>query len=79
MQRGIKRTVLHLQELICCSLNVFANLMPMRRPIKKCPQDEHVERALEEPDPLLYLFRHRRRSTLDMAMMVDIRLLVVKG
>jgi hypothetical protein len=42
MQRGIERAVLHLQELICGPLNVLADLVAMRRPVEKCPQDEHV-------------------------------------
>jgi hypothetical protein len=34
------------------------------RSIEKGLQDEHVQRSLQEPDPLLGLLRHRRRSTL---------------
>jgi hypothetical protein len=51
----------------------------MRRSEKKRPQDEHVKRSLEEPDPLLCLFHHRRHSTLAFEMMVDSRLSIVKG
>jgi hypothetical protein len=51
----------------------------MSRSIEKRPQDKHVERSLEEPDPLRHLFLHRRRSTFNLAMMVDIRLSVVKA
>jgi hypothetical protein len=58
--------MLHLQEIIRGPLNVFANLMAMRRPIKKRSQDKHVQRALQQIRPLLcLLFSHRRRSTLD--------------
>jgi hypothetical protein len=46
---------------------------------EKRPQDEHVKRSLEEPDPLLSLLRYRRHSTLDLATMVDTRLSIVKG
>jgi hypothetical protein len=51
----------------------------MSRSAEKRPQDEHVKRPLEEPGPLLCLFRHRRQSTLNLAAMVDIRLSLVKG
>jgi hypothetical protein len=47
------------------------------RSIEKRPQDEHVKRSLEEPDPLLRLFRHRRHSTLNLPTMVDTRLSIV--
>jgi hypothetical protein len=77
MQRGIERAVLHLQELICGPLNVFPYLVTVSRSIEKRPQDEHVKRSLEEPDPLLCLLRHRRHSTLNLAVMVDIRLSIV--
>src|SRR5580704_17945011 len=60
MQRGIERAVLHLQKFIRGPLNVLPELVPMSRSIEKRPQDEHVKRSLEEPDPLLWLFRHRR-------------------
>jgi len=66
--------VLHLQEFIRSPLDVLPDLMTVGRSIEKCPQDEHVKRSLEEPYPLLGLFWHRRHSTLDVAMMVDIRL-----
>jgi hypothetical protein len=46
--------------------------------VKKRPQDEHVQGALEKSSPLLCLFRHGRHSTFDLAAMVDIRLPVVK-
>jgi len=71
--------VLHLQEFIRGPLDVLANLVTVSRSIEKRPQDKHVERSLQEPDPLLRLFLNRRHSALDLAMMVDIRLSVVKG
>ena len=78
MQRGLKRTVLHLQEFIRRPLNVLPDLVTVSRSIEKRSQDEPVKRSLEEPDPLLRLLRHRRYSTLNRAPMVDIRLSVVK-
>ena len=79
MQRGIERAVLHLQEFIRGPLNVLPDLVTVSRSMEKGPQDEHVERSLEEPDPLLCLIRHRRQSTLNLALMVDTRLSIVKG
>jgi hypothetical protein len=79
MQRGVKRAVLHLQEFIRSPLNVLTDLVTVSRSIEKRPQDEHVKRSLEEPDPLLPLFHHRRHSTLDLAAIVDIRLPIVNG
>jgi hypothetical protein len=70
--------VLHLQEFVRGPLNVFADLVPVSRSVEKRPQDEHVKRALEKAHPLLCLLFHRRHSTLDLAMMVDIRLSHVK-
>jgi hypothetical protein len=79
MQRGIERAVLHLQEFIRGPLNVLPDLVTVSSSIEKGPQDEHVKRSLEEPDPLLCLLRHRRDSTLNLAAMVDTRLSIVKG
>ncbi len=78
MQRGVERAMLHLQELIRSSLNVLPDLVTVGGSIKKRPQDEHVERSLEEPDALRRLLRHRRHSTLKLATMVDARLSRVK-
>jgi hypothetical protein len=66
MKRGIERAVLHLEKIVSSSLDVLANLMSMGRSIKKSPQDEHVERALEQARPLLCLFCHGRHSTSDI-------------
>ena len=79
MQRGVERAVLHLQEFIRSPLNVLPDLVTVRRSIEKRPQDEHVKRSLEEPDPLLRLLRHRRHSTLNLVTMVDTRLSIVNG
>src|SRR5258708_31710291 len=77
MQRGIERAVLHLQEFIRGPLNVLPNLVTVGRSIEKRPQDEHVQRSLEDPGPLLRLLCHRRHSTLNLATMVDARLSIV--
>src|SRR5882672_5843517 len=79
MQRRVERAVLHLQEFIRSPLNVLPDLVTMGRSIEKRPQDEHVERSLEEPDSLLRFLGHRRHSTLNLATMVDIRLSIVNG
>ena len=57
---------------------MLPGLMTVSRPIEKRPQDEHIQRSLEEPDPLLRLLRHRRHSTLNLATMVDTRLSIAK-
>jgi hypothetical protein len=71
--------VLHLQEFIRSPLNVLPDLVTVSRSIEKRPQDQHVKRSLEDPDPWLRLLRHRRHSTLNLATMVDIRLSFVNG
>ena len=71
--------MLQLQEIIGGPLNVFANLMAMCRPIKKRPQHEHIQRALQQIRALrCLLFAHGRRSTLTENPMVDVRLSNVK-
>src|SRR5580704_17584321 len=79
MQRGIERAVLRLEEFIRAPLNVLPDLVTVSRSKEKRPQDEHVKRSLEEPDPLLRLLGHRRHSTLNLARMVDTRLSIVNG
>jgi hypothetical protein len=66
--------VLHLQEFVRGPLNVLADPVTVSGSIKKRPLDKHVERSLEEPDPLLGLFLQRRHPTFNLHMMVDIRL-----
>jgi len=78
MQRGIEGTVLHLQKFICSSLNMLADLMTVSRAMEEGPQYEHVQGSLKKSDPRLCLFLHRRHSTLNLTMMVDIRLSIVK-
>jgi hypothetical protein len=77
MQRGIERAVLHLQEFIRSPLNLLTDLVTVSSSVKKRPQDEHVQRSLEEAGSLLRLLGHRRHSTLSLATMVDIRLSIV--
>ena len=79
MQGGIERAVLHLQEFIRGPLNVLADLVTVSGSVEKCPQNKHVKRSLEEPDPLLRLLRHGRHSTLNLVPMVDTRLSIVNG
>ena len=79
MQGGIERTVLHLQEFICSSLNMLPDLVTVSRAIEEGPQYEHVQGPLEKSDPLLCLFCHRRHSTFNLTLMVDTRLSIVKG
>jgi hypothetical protein len=57
--------VLHLQKVIRGPLNVLADLVAMRRPVEKCPQDEHVQRALKKTGALLFWVCHGRQSTPD--------------
>ncbi len=47
--------MLHLQKFICGPLNVLPDLVTMSRPIEKRPQDEHVQRSLEEGRPVAAL------------------------
>src|SRR5580698_5958661 len=71
--------MLHLQEFIRGPLNMLPNLVTVSRSIEKGPQDEHVKRSLKKANPLLCLLCDRRHSTLNLAMMVDNRPLIVKG
>jgi len=64
MQRGVERTVLHLQVVIGAALNVLADLVSMSRAPGKRAQEKHVKRAQEEIRARLCFFWHGRRSTL---------------
>jgi hypothetical protein len=66
MQSRIERTVLHLQEFVCGSLNMLADLMSVGGAMEKGSQDEHVERTLQKAISGLILFCHGRRSTLNV-------------
>ena len=79
MQRGVERAVLHLQKFIRSLLNVLPDLVTVSSSIEKSPQDEHVQRSLEDPNPLLCLLSHGRYSTLNLATIVDTRLSIVNG
>jgi hypothetical protein len=57
--------MLHLQEIVCCPLDVLADLVAVSRTIEECPQNQHVKGALQNGRALLCLFRERRHSTLD--------------
>jgi hypothetical protein len=65
--------MLHLQEIIGGPLNMLANLMSVRRPMKQSPEDQHVESALEDRYPLFRPSFDRSHSTLDLRLMVGIR------
>jgi hypothetical protein len=58
--------MLRLQKIIGGSLNVLADLMPVRPTIEKGSQDEHIQRALEKVRSLLRLLLHGRISTLNV-------------
>ena len=47
MKRPIQRPCLHLQQLFRRALNMFRDRMAMRRPRKKCTQNQQVKRALQ--------------------------------
>jgi len=70
--------MLHLQKIVCRSLDMFSDVVPVRGPMEERPQDEHVQCALQNCRSRLCLFRHSRYSTLDLATIVDMRLSVVK-
>jgi hypothetical protein len=78
MQSWIERAVLHLQEFVGGSLNMLADLMTVSWTVKKGSQDEHVQSSLQKVGALLCLFGHGRQSTLNLAVMVDTRLSIVK-
>ena len=67
--------MLHLQKIVGGALDVLADLVAVRVPVQQGPQDEHVERALQQVGALFcFLFCHGRQSTLNLTLMVDIRL-----
>jgi hypothetical protein len=65
MQRRVKRAVLHLEKIIRGPLNMFADLVSVRRTIKKSSQDQHVKGALKKVRALRCLFSHGRHSTIN--------------
>src|SRR4029077_5211102 len=44
----VERPVLNLQDLLGRALDVFGNLMAVRRPQKQSAQNQHIESALQE-------------------------------
>jgi hypothetical protein len=40
--------MLNLEDFFCSALNVFGDLMPMRRAGQKGAENEHIERALQQ-------------------------------
>src|ERR1700730_15646865 len=65
MQCRIKRSMLHLEEVVCGPLNVLADVMTVSRPVKQSAHDEHVQSALQSIRPLWCLLSHGRRSSPD--------------
>jgi len=65
VQRGVKRAVLHLEKIIRGPLNMLADLVAMRRTIKKSSQDQHVKGALKKVPAFLCLFSHGRHPTIN--------------
>jgi hypothetical protein len=59
MQRRVQRPVLDLQQVIHSPLNVFRDLMSVGGAEQKCPQNQHVERALQQLDSAGRFFWHR--------------------
>src|SRR5258708_723067 len=49
--------MLHLEHVLSSSLNVLCDLVAMRGPEEQRPQDEHIERALQEFGPVWKLPR----------------------
>src|SRR5947209_3562223 len=58
MQRGVKRAVLHLEKIIRGPLNMLADLVTVRRTMKKSSQDQHVKGALKKVRAFRGLFSH---------------------
>jgi hypothetical protein len=52
MQRWVKRSVLDLQYAVRGSLDVLGDLVSVRRTEQERTQDEHVESALKQFDPV---------------------------
>lgn len=43
--------MLHLEKVVRRPLNVLADLVTVRRPIQQRPQNQHVQRALQQVCP----------------------------
>src|SRR5262249_27731590 len=48
MQSRVRGPVLHLQNVSCRALNMLCDLVSVRGPEQKNPQDQHVERTLKK-------------------------------
>jgi len=55
--------MLHLQEFIGSSLNMFPDLVTVSGAIEEGPQYEHVQGPLKKSDALTCLFFHGRHPT----------------
>jgi hypothetical protein len=52
MQSRVKRAVLDLNDISRRALDVFCDLVAMGGTKKQDPQNQHVERTLEQRDPI---------------------------
>jgi hypothetical protein len=64
VQGRIERAVLHLQKVIRRPLNMLANLVSVRRAVAERPEDEHIQRSLENSHTLFCLLVGGSHSTL---------------
>src|SRR4030095_17086404 len=62
LQRRVERAVIHFQHFLRRLLYVMRDVVAMQRAEEQSPQDQHVERALQEVDTGLFssfvFFRH---------------------
>jgi hypothetical protein len=56
--------MLHLQKVVRRPLDMLADVVSVSGTIEQRPQNEHIQRALQQIGALLCLFRHGRQSTL---------------
>ena len=52
MERRIERSVLDLQHVVGGALDVLGDVVAVGGPEAEGPQDQHVERALQQVDPI---------------------------
>ena len=66
VERRVERSVLDLQQVLCCPLDVLSNLVSVSGPKQQSAQDQHVQRPLQELDSVGGLVWHSvsRHSTL---------------
>ena len=53
VQRRIQRSVFHLQYFFAGPLDVFGDFVAMPRAQQQGPENQHVQRTLEQLDPIL--------------------------